>query len=91
MTEQMAITSLTCPWYVRWLHRRRRAMDEQFMIPAILKAASHALSRDQDQPQAQSRQVRAFDRFIHERGQEHWLCPCASDDRIRVMESLQCP
>jgi hypothetical protein len=88
-TDQTAVTSLTCPWYVRWLHRRRRALDERFMIPAILRAASHALTQDQGlQP---SRRVRAFYRFVHERGQEHWLCACASADRIRVMESLEQP
>jgi len=73
-------TSATCPWYRRWFHRRFRRTDQQFMIPAILQAAKNKPVTERD-PYIL---IRVFSKFCHQRGQEHWLCPCAYEDRARV-------
>lgn len=58
-----------CSWYSRWMHRRQRRIDLQFMLPALrLKAGSERVAQA------------AFDIFKKQTGQEHWRCECAKHE-----------
>lgn len=79
-----------CPWYSRWFHRQARATDRTFMLPAILRAASNP-TYGMDPALRDERARLAFVRFTTQRGQEHWLCACASSDYAAVMKTLGAP
>ena len=56
-----------CPWWIRWYHRRRRRLDEQVLIPRLVRslAAMH-------HPEIAYREWAA-----HRRSAAHWQCRCA--------------
>jgi hypothetical protein len=59
------MTHLTCPWWARWWHRRLRSADVEVMWPSLHQRASNL---------AEARV--AWDVFLRQDGQSHWLCPC---------------
>lgn len=64
---------VNCSWWVRWYHRRLRRMDRQVMGDSMMRA----IARYRD-PTPKETFAKMWNQFICERGQEHWLCPCAN-------------
>jgi hypothetical protein len=64
-----------CHWWNRWWHRELRRADRKFMIDTIMEQSDTLVRK------------KMFDKFIHQPGQEHWLCECAREDR-ECTESL---
>ena len=57
-----------CNWFARRWHRRLRKADLAIMWPAIDSRTADAKKRHD-----------AWELFIHQPGQEHWLCECAKE------------
>lgn len=55
----------TCPWWLRWLHARRRMADLEVLWPSLVARAD---SLDAARV--------AWDVFLGQEGQKHWHCPC---------------
>jgi hypothetical protein len=68
----------TCPWWIRWWHRRQRQADRAFIVPLLVGAA-----------RAETDAGAAFRIFIAQPGQEHWWCPCGEGERREVEEMLE--
>lgn len=65
----------TCPWWIRWWHRRLRKFDERFLLTSLVKA-SLRYGDTADSPIVTA----AWEKFKSEEGQEHWRCRCAAAD-----------
>ncbi len=62
-----------CSWWKRFWHRRMRKMDREVMRASMVSA----IERHND-PTPKETLDKIWNQFIHEPGQEHWLCPCAA-------------
>ena len=73
---------MTCPFYVRWWHRRLRKLDRQVILSALLTHESRS-------PFRFSTASRLWDGYRAQPGQEHWSCPCAKSELLeRVKKGL---
>lgn len=68
-----------CHWWNRWWHRRLREADKRMMIPILLGQVAEGDHQNR---------VKIFYSFIHDRGQEHWLCGCSGGERADLSETL---
>jgi len=68
----------SCPWWVRWSHRRQRQADRDVLWPA-LRAAADRQSPD-DAEHAVFLALRAWAAHITRPDQRHWGCACAAED-----------
>ena len=56
---------MTCPWWVRWWHRRLRILDVELMWVSLL-----------DRADTEEEARVAWDVFLAQEGQDHWHCAC---------------
>ncbi len=63
----MRSDATTCPWYVRWWHRRLRNIDRQMIWVGIRESTTSLEKR-----------AMAWQLFIIAPGQEHWRCACGA-------------
>lgn len=76
---------MTCGWWNRWLHRRRREYDRLFILAPV---AGLAAARHGEGPRADAETLMAWLMFIAQRGQEHWLCDCGIPEQTQLVETL---
>jgi hypothetical protein len=65
------MTSETCPWWVRWWHRRQRTIDLE-MIWRSLYARADTIEEARV----------AWEVFVQQDAQWHWRCPCGEPLRL---------
>lgn len=68
---------MTCPWWIRWWHRRLRKLDALTVIQALVERAPPG------------KFIPALLLFWHLPGQEHWLCACGEKDRQLYLKTFQ--
>jgi hypothetical protein len=70
---------MPCHWWNRWLHKKKREADKEFLLYPMLEKIPKEDTK---------KRLEAFRGFIWQKGQFHWFCDCGYVERLKMYDEL---